>query len=140
MAEQLPKAPDQFDRELDFGFIIKFMAVIGAVTIAMFVAMWLLSGFLDERLAAVEADRDSSPLLTPGETTVPPRPHLQTESYTDWARMKEEQDRENATYGWVDESDGRVRIPVQEAMDAIARDGLPTFEATGDGTLVETSN
>lgn len=140
MADQLPRTPDQFDRELDFSWILKFMSVIAVVTIVMFFGMWALSGFLDDRLAEVEASRDTSPLLQPGETTVPPRPHLQTGSYTDWAAMKAAQDHELATYGWVDRGEGRVRVPVETAMDAIAHDGLPTFEATGDGTLVETSN
>jgi hypothetical protein len=138
--QQLPKAPNQFDRELDFPWIIKFLSVIGVVTIVMFVGMWLLTGYLDNRLAEVEATRDTSPLLAPGQTTVPPKPHLQSEPYGDWARMKAAQDRELSTYGWVDRESGRVRVPVDEAMAEIAEHGLPSFEATGDGTLVETSN
>ena len=33
MAEQLPKTPDQFDRELDFSWIFKFMGVIAVTAI-----------------------------------------------------------------------------------------------------------
>jgi len=135
MAEQLPKSPDEFDRELDFGWITKFMLVIGGTAVAMFVAMWFLSGFLDQRLA--DAQPEGSPLLETGQTTVPPQPHLQIESYADWAEMKAAQDHELATYGWVDREENRVRIPVLDAMDQIAHDGLPVFEATGDGTLSE---
>ena len=51
MAEQLPKTPDQFDRELDFSWIFKFMGVIAVTAIVMFVAMWYLSGYFDQRLA-----------------------------------------------------------------------------------------
>ena len=118
MAEQLPKAPDQFDRELDFSWIFKFMAVIAATAVAMFVAMWFMSGFLDQRLA--ESQPEGSPLLEPGQTTIPPEPHLQTESYTDWAHMRTAQDRELATYGWVDRDAGRVRVPIEDAMNHIA--------------------
>lgn len=140
MAEQLPQRPDEFDRELDFGFIIKFMSVIAAVTVVVFLGMWLLSGFLENRLTRIEATVDTSPLLEPGKTTTPPEPHLQTQPYADWAEMEASQNHVLATYGWEDESAGRVRIPVSEAMDEIARHGLPTFEATGDGTLAETNN
>jgi hypothetical protein len=135
MADQLPKAPDQFDRELDFPWIWKFLGVIAAVTVAMFVAMWFLSDFLDGRPAVTLSE--GSPLLQAGQTTVPPEPHLQVESYTDWAEMQQAQDHENATYGWVDREASRVRVPVAEAMDEIARRGLPVFEPTGDGTLQE---
>ena len=135
MADQLPKAPDQFDRELDFPWIWKFLGAIAALTVVMFVAMWFLSDFLDERPTV--ARTDSSPLLEAGQTTLPPEPHLQVESYTDWAEMQAAQDHENATYGWVDRDANRVRVPVAEAMDEIARRGLPVFEPTGDGTLPE---
>ena len=80
MAEQLPKTPDQFDRELDFSWIFKFMGVIAVTAIVMFVAMWYLSGYFDQRLA--DAQPDGSPLLERGQTTVPPKPHLQTEIAT----------------------------------------------------------
>ena len=135
MAEQLPKAPDQFDRELDFSWIFKFMGVIAVTAIVMFVAMWYMSGFLDQRLA--DAQPDGSPLLERGQTTVPPEPHLQTESYADWAEMKTAQDHELSTYGWVDRDAGRVRVPVEDAMHRIASEGLPRFEPTGDGTLIQ---
>lgn len=135
MAEQLPKSPDQFDRELDFGWIWKFLGVIGGTTVVMFVAMWFLSDVLDQRLA--DSQPEGSPLLEVGQTTIPPEPHLQAESYADWAEMQTAQDHENATFGWVDRDAGRVRVPVAEAMDRIATEGLPTFEATGDGTLEE---
>lgn len=41
---------------------------------------------------------------------------------------KAEQARKLRTYGWVDRSTGVVRIPVDRAMELIARDGLPTWE------------
>ena len=133
MADQLPKAPDQFDRELDFGWIWKFLGAIGIVSVLMFAAMWFMSDFLDQRLA--DAQPEGSPLLEVGQTTVPPEPHLQVESYADWAEMKAAQDHELGTYGWEDRGTGRVRVPVEEAMARIADQGLPAFEATGDGTL-----
>ena len=133
MAEQLPKAPDQFDRELDFAWIWKFLGAIAATTVVMFVAMWFFSGYLDRRLE--RSQPEGSPLLQTGQTTVPPEPHLQVESYADWSAMKAAQDHELATYGWVDRDAGRVRVPVSKAMDEIARHGIPTFQVTGDGTL-----
>lgn len=133
MAEQLPRTPDQFDRELDFGWITKFMIVLALVTIASFVAMWYMGVFLDHRLA--DAEPEGSPLLERGVTTIPPLPHLQVESYTAWPAMKSEQDHVLSVYTWEDQSTGRVRIPVEQAMQDIAAHGLPRFKAVGDGTL-----
>ena len=134
MADQLPKAPDQFDRELDFSWMGKAMLSIVLITIVAFLGIWPFSGALRNYLA--RGDKQSSPLLAPGQTTLPPEPHLQIESYTDWSEMKAAQDHELNSYGWVAESQGRVRVPVQDAMDQIAAHGLPNFEATGDGTLI----
>jgi hypothetical protein len=39
-------------------------------------------------------------------------------------RLKEEQTL--ATYGWIDQKAGTVRIPIERAMDLIAQRGLPT--------------
>ena len=70
MADQLPKSPDQFDRELDFAWIWKFLGVIAGTTVVMFVAMWFMSDFIDKRMA--DAQPEGSPLLEVGQTTVPP--------------------------------------------------------------------
>jgi len=134
MADQLPRSPDQFDRELNFGWINKFMIGLVVLTLVAFLGIWQLTGPLKSYLAS--GDAEDSPLLEPGQTALPPEPHLQIESYADWAEMQTAQDLELASYGWVEEREGRVRIPVQEAMDQIATHGLPSFEATGDGSLL----
>jgi hypothetical protein len=134
VADQLPESPDQFDRELDFGWINKFMIGLTVLVVVSFVGLWLLSEPLKNYLAS--GDAEDSPLLAPGQTVLPPQPHLQVESYADWAEMETAQDLELDSYGWVEEGAGRVRIPVQEAMDQIAEHGLPSFESTGDGSLL----
>ena len=134
MADQLPRSPDQFDRELNFRWINRFMIGLTILTVVVFVGLWQLAGPLKNYLAS--GDAEDSPLLAPGQTALPPEPHLQVESYADWAEMETAQDMELDGYGWVDEREGRVRIPVQEAMDRIATHGLPSFEATGDGSLL----
>ena len=55
-----------------------------------------------------------------------PSPQLEIDERTqlDQIRLKEEQTL--ATYGWVDQSAGTVRIPIERAMDLIAQRGLPT--------------
>jgi hypothetical protein len=55
-----------------------------------------------------------------------PSPQLEIDERTqlDKVRLKEEETL--ATYGWVDQKAGVVRIPIERAMDLIAQRGLPT--------------
>jgi hypothetical protein len=55
-----------------------------------------------------------------------PSPQLEINERTqlDQIRLKEEETL--ATYGWVDQKAGVVRIPIERAMDLIAQRGLPT--------------
>jgi hypothetical protein len=54
-----------------------------------------------------------------------PSPHLQGNPAADLARLKaQELDRLN-TYGWVNRDAGIAHIPIDRAMDILARSGLP---------------
>ncbi len=43
--------------------------------------------------------------------------------------MKEEEQQRIASYGWVDRKAGIARIPVDRAMDILAKSGLPKVAA-----------
>jgi hypothetical protein len=60
-----------------------------------------------------------------------PSPQLEIDERTqlDQIRLKEEETL--ATYGWVDQKAGVVRIPIERAMDLIAQRGLPTRAQEG---------
>jgi len=44
-----------------------------------------------------------------------------------------EEDQKLATYDWVDQDAGKVRIPIDRAMDLIVQRGLPVREQTPTG-------
>lgn len=52
-----------------------------------------------------------------------PRLEIDERHQLDQIRMQEEETL--ATYGWVDQKAGIVRIPIERAMDLIAQRGLP---------------
>ncbi len=65
-------------------------------------------------------DRDLHEALIPMEP-----PSLQVDPRHDMKRFKEEEKRDLARYGWIDREKGMVQIPIEAAMDRIARDGIP---------------
>lgn len=58
------------------------------------------------------------------------QPPLQTNvtTRTDMFAIGKKARVELETYGWVDESKGKARVPVAKAMDEVARGGLPVWQ------------
>jgi hypothetical protein len=60
---------------------------------------------------------------------LPPQPHLQPQPATDLKRYCEMEEQDLTTYGWVDQQNGIVRIPVDRAMEIVLQKGLPARPA-----------
>ena len=61
--------------------------------------------------------------------TIPPAPRLQVEPRKEIHDYWEEQQKILNSYGWVDEHNGVVRIPVDRAMRFVLEQGLPARAA-----------
>jgi hypothetical protein len=62
-----------------------------------------------------------------GLTIEPPQPRLQTSPPEDLARFLTEEDRRLNSYYWVDKQKGTVHIPIEQAMKAVAEEGIDGF-------------
>jgi hypothetical protein len=60
---------------------------------------------------------------------LPPAPRLQVEPRAELHAYCEQQDKLLNTYGWADEHNGVVRIPVDRAMELTLQQGLPSRSA-----------
>ena len=69
------------------------------------------------------ADTSRSPLAT--ERVLPPAPNLQVSPASDLEQLRADENMRLNTYGWVDKEQGVVRIPVEKAMEMVAKQGLP---------------
>ena len=57
----------------------------------------------------------------------PPGPRLQASPTRDMQDMFQAANARLHSYGWVDRSAGMVRIPIDQAMDFVVRQGLPSW-------------
>jgi hypothetical protein len=73
-------------------------------------------------MATPEADTRT---MTHEETQAFPQPRLEENERTELRSLIENEDRELATYDWVDKDKGIVRIPIARAMELIVQHGLP---------------
>jgi hypothetical protein len=56
---------------------------------------------------------------------LPPSPRLQVAARAELQKYRDAQQEELTTYGWTDQHNGVVRIPIDRAMDLIIERGLP---------------
>jgi hypothetical protein len=143
-------APEGLDHEIGVRGIVYTAVGIVAVTVAsMLVVWWLVRDIKGnlvkadrgptavERQRRAEAQGESAAppapvsafpnLSLPAGTVMPPGPRLQPSPDVDMDDLLEAENRELASYGWVDRDRGVVRIPIDEAMERMVAEGLPQF-------------
>ena len=115
------------DRDVNVRAVSKF--VVG-LTLGMFAAallMWLLF----DRYASKEArtSRGFEPMAASDPRKGPPEPRLQKAPVMDLKEFRAGEEQILNSYGWVDPDKGVVRIPVERAMELVAKEGLPARSA-----------
>ena len=93
------------------GFVL--LGIFAFLVIAPLVLMWAFSHSL----------RDVDRRLT----VEPPAPRLQTHPPQDLAKFRANEDKRLNSYYWVDKQKGIVHIPIEQAMQKLAHDGIPGF-------------
>lgn len=68
---------------------------------------------------------DTRKLPPPGMPVLQPKPAEEFKHYF------EQQQEQLSTYGWVDQKDGIVRMPIDRAMDLLVQRGLPVQKEMG---------
>jgi hypothetical protein len=125
-------------RDINSNDVIWFLV---ALAVAGVLITFVVSGFYHYLQAHSEAEQAPvSPLVTnvPKDTRhLPtdykdylkqnfPSPQLEIDERTQLNQIRLDEEQTLATYGWVDQKDGVVRIPIERAMDLIVQRGLPT--------------
>lgn len=125
MSDKQPHGHDGpgFDSEIDVKHISAFLVWMTVGILIAGVAMYALYRGLQSREEA--RDLPPSPLVDRTQPRLPPEPRLQTTPIPDLARYLAEQQASVSTYAWVDPAQGVARIPVDQAIDILAKRGLP---------------
>ena len=104
------------------------------------IVVWMITLFVLIIVAMITAKlfwvKDGAPFWMPykGGTTAPfsqrqaPKndgPRLQVDEFADIKAYRAQQETLLTTYGWVDKGAGKVRIPVERAMERLLEKGLP---------------
>jgi hypothetical protein len=110
--------------------MIRGLAIAAAALIGTGIVVEVILALVMQQFATKERRLDS---LYPHRTAIDvdqfPNPRLQENPSVELARMKAEERRRFDAYGWVDPKGGIAHIPVERAMDILARTGLPKVPA-----------
>ena len=72
--------------------------------------------------------------LAAGQVREPQTPRLQTQPFKDIYTLRESEREKLTTYGWVDQSAGIVRMPIEDALRVLSeRGGVPATVQTPAG-------
>ena len=104
---------------------------IGMVIVTVF-SIGLVAGifqYLLHRVGGAPLSRMESPATDARQ--LPPEPRLEETPAIDLQEMRAAEDNLQSTYGWLDQSAGTVRLPIDRAMDLVVQHGLPSRAQAG---------
>ncbi len=99
------------------------LALVFMTALVLLFLSWMFWRF---EASAELADPVQSPVA--GDQT-PPAPRLQTQPSTELARLRRDEDQTLGSYKWIDQQQGIVQIPIERAMELLAKRGLPAPDA-----------
>lgn len=114
-----------------FAFLISL--AIGGVLV--FLVVWGMYKFLDYRQRArqpqlnplVNQVESDTRIVPEDEIKKFPQPSLESDERTEINKFRLTEEQKLNSYGWVDEKNGVVRIPIERAMQLVAQRGLPVL-------------
>jgi hypothetical protein len=101
--------------------------LFGIVLVLVTTGVLLLMSTLFNSYASRRAQQDVPPLpLAQTRSQLPPEPRLQVSPPRELQQLRAAEEATLTSYGWVEQSEGIVRIPIERAMALLAERGLPT--------------
>jgi hypothetical protein len=100
----------------------KFAIALVVVTVVSLALVFGLMKFFQSR-------EENSIANTIQPTKLFPQPQLQQTPIVDLSTIRAEEDKLLNGYAWVDQPKGVVRIPISQAIDILAKRGLPSHSA-----------
>jgi hypothetical protein len=110
------------DREIDARNIARFSIGVLVLTAVAMGVMWLADGWLTKSERASHAP---PPPMATERPLAPPDPKLQPSPGAGLAQLRAEEEAQLHAYRWIDREEGVVQIPIDRAIELLARRGLP---------------
>jgi hypothetical protein len=125
MSDPSPSAPHTSPghetTDADVKPILQFLVGLGLLMVAVMIGMAFLFNFFEAQY--LEEGKRLSPVVDTRQ--IPPEPRLQSNPAVDLGGLRAWEAEQLNSYGWVDETTGIFRIPIERAMELTVENGLP---------------
>jgi hypothetical protein len=120
-----PNGAGHEQREVSVPFIVVSLAVlmIGTFLVALLVVG--IFQYFSHTYHPEEAAKQA-------QVQIPPEPRVEPEPWQQLLTVRAREDHALKSYAWIDKKDGIVRIPIDQAIDALAKKGLPSHDYLSD--------
>ena len=109
------KHGENWDDEVQMAPIVWSSVAVVVSVVAAFVFCWWMMGVMD----GFQDEPQFSPIAEANERRLPPTPWLQPKPEVELDEMLEQLEERMAGYGWSDQLEGMVHIPVEEAKEIV---------------------
>ena len=110
-------------RDIDTRRVVQVGGGIVLLVLFTLVTMWWLLGWLEREQTAA---RPAAHVLVDVEAPrQPPAPRLQEHPVADLEALRARENAQLQGYGWVDRANGRVHVPIERAMELLAKGATP---------------
>lgn len=106
--------------------IFRFVAGLAVFVAAAMVVMAMLHSYFTDRETALDIPLSPLAKEAPVKTSGPqlqPNPRIELDT------LRRDEETQLTSYGWVDEPQGLVRIPIERAIELMAERGMPARSA-----------
>jgi hypothetical protein len=101
------------------------VALLGLALAVIVASALVLLVWIFNRFSVRETRTGHNVRRAPTAIVLPPEPNLQVSPRSDLEELLAAEQKQLDSYGWVDKDKGIVRIPIERAMELIAKRGLP---------------
>lgn len=106
---------DEWDGEVRMAPIVWSTVAVALSVIIAFGFCWFLMGFME----SLREEPVLSPIAEANERRLPPKPWVQPKPEMEMDELREQLAERMSTYGWSNQLDGMVHIPVDQAKELV---------------------
>lgn len=107
--------------------------VVGLVVAGIGVQLLIWGVFRVLGSQSKSIDRPIPPVVEKSMKRLPPAPHLEDRPLAPRAVLNAQEDARLSSYGWVDQKAGVVHVPIDRAIDLLARRGIAETKGSPGG-------
>ncbi len=122
--------------------IVGFLIALAIAGVFMHLTLWSVYKYLAGPAKAptptagmIQSSTRQLPQGDPERTF--PAPRLQSDDVADMNKFRAYEEQVLNSYGWSDQNAGVARIPIEQAMQTLAKQGLPTRPQTPDNATTQ---